>query len=115
MLTKRNIRRGNDLSIAKPLSRRRASVDDEFLQNTAFGVLTAVADRAPRVIPRMNRMSASLLSQRTWSDVPHRVFTASRRVCSGRWSTPSRSRRTHALRSAGWRWMPPTCGSASPW
>ena len=80
MLTKRNTRRGTDLSVAQPLSRRRAWFDDEFLQNTAFGVLTAGANRAPRVIPRMNRMSASLLSPRTYSDVPHRVFTASRRV-----------------------------------
>ena len=54
--------------------------DDEFLQNTAFGVLTAGANRAPRVIPRMNRMSARLLSPRTYADVPHRVFTAQRRV-----------------------------------
>ena len=80
MLTKHNTRRGTDLSIAKPLSRRRAWFDDEFLQNTAFGVLTAGANRVPGVIPRMNRMSAALLSQRTYSDVPHRVFTASRRV-----------------------------------
>jgi FAD/FMN-containing dehydrogenase len=32
------------------------------------------------VIPRMNRMSASLLSPRSYSDIPHRVFTAPRRV-----------------------------------
>ena len=80
MLTKRNTRRGTDLSLARPLSRRRAWFDDEFLQNTAFGLLTAGANRAPGVIPRMNRMSASLLSPRSYSDVPHRVFTASRRV-----------------------------------
>ena len=80
VLTKRNTRRGTDLSRAKPLSRGRAWFDDEFLQNTAFGVLTAGANRVPRVIPRMNRLSASLLSARTYSDVPHRVFTASRRV-----------------------------------
>ena len=80
VLTKRNTRHGTDLSPAKPLSRGRAWFDDEFLQNTAFGVLTGAANRAPRVIPRMNRMSAALLSARTYSDVPHRVFTASRRV-----------------------------------
>ncbi len=80
MLTKRNTRRGTDLSAARPLSRGRAWLDDELLQNTAFGVLTAGANRVPGVIPRLNRMSASLLSARTYSDVPHRVFTASRRV-----------------------------------
>jgi L-gulono-1,4-lactone dehydrogenase len=80
MLTKRNTRRGTDLSVAEPLPRFRGWLDDEFLQNTAFGVLTAGANRVPRVIPRMNRMAASLLSPRTYSDVPHRVFTAARRV-----------------------------------
>jgi FAD-linked oxidoreductase len=80
VLTKRNTRRGTDLSAAEPLSRARAWFDDEFLQNTAFGALTAAANRAPGVIPRMNRMSAALLSARSYSDVPHRVFTASRRV-----------------------------------
>jgi FAD-linked oxidoreductase len=80
MLTKRNTRRGTDLAVAEPLPRFRGWLDDEFLQNTAFGVLTAGANRVPRVIPRMNRLAASLLSQRSYSDVPHRVFTASRRV-----------------------------------
>jgi FAD/FMN-containing dehydrogenase len=80
MLTKRNTRRGTDLSAARPLGRWRSWLDDDFLQNTAFGLLTAGANRAPRVIPRMNRMTASLLSRRTYSDVPHRVFTAERRV-----------------------------------
>ena len=80
MLTKRNTRLGTDLAQAKPLPRWRSWVDDDFLQNTAFGVLTAAANRSPRTIPRMNRVAARLLSERTYSDVPHRVFTAERRV-----------------------------------
>ncbi len=80
MLTKRNQRRGTDLSQAQPLGRFRAWLDDDFLQNTAFGWLTAGANRAPRVIPRMNRVAAGLLSERRFSDVPHRVFTAERSV-----------------------------------
>jgi FAD/FMN-containing dehydrogenase len=32
------------------------------------------------VIPRLNRMAARLLSPRSYSDVPHRVFVAERRV-----------------------------------
>ncbi len=51
MLTKRNTRRGTDLSVARPLGRGRGWFDDEFLQNTAFGVLTAGANRAPRRDP----------------------------------------------------------------
>ena len=45
MLTKRNTRRGTDLSSARPLPRWRGWLDDDFLQNTAFGVLTAAANR----------------------------------------------------------------------
>jgi FAD-linked oxidoreductase len=80
MLTKSNTRRGTDLSQRRPLPRWKSWVDDDFLQNTAFGVLTAAANRSPAVIPRMNRLAGSLLSARTYSDVAHRVFTASRRV-----------------------------------
>jgi len=80
LLTKRNTRRGVDLAQVRPLSRRRAWFDDEFLQNTAFGLLTAGANRVPRAIPRMNRINARLLSPRTYADIPHRVFTAQRRV-----------------------------------
>ena len=80
MLTKRNTRMGTDLSQARPLPRWRSWVDDDFLQNTAFGVLTAAANRSPRTIPRINRVAARLLSERSYSDVPHRVFTAERRV-----------------------------------
>jgi FAD/FMN-containing dehydrogenase len=80
MLTKRNHRRGTDLSQARPLGRVKAWLDDDFLQNTVFGILTAGANRAPQVIPRMNRFAAGMLSARTYSDVPHRVFTARRSV-----------------------------------
>jgi FAD-linked oxidoreductase len=80
MLTKRNERRGTDLSQARPLGRFKGWLDDEFLQNTVFGVLTAGANRVPGVIPRMNRFAAGMLSERTFSDVPHRVFTATRSV-----------------------------------
>jgi FAD-linked oxidoreductase len=80
MFTKRNTRLGADVSEAEPLGRVRGWVDDELLSNTVFGVLTAVATRAPSVIPRMNQVSARALSARTYSDVAHRVFTTPRRV-----------------------------------
>lgn len=79
LLTKRNSRLAS-LDEASPLPRARAWFDDDFLQNTAFGTLTAAANLAPGVIPRMNRMNASLLSGRTYSDAAHRVFTTQRRV-----------------------------------
>ncbi|MGZ6734157.1 MAG: D-arabinono-1,4-lactone oxidase [Nocardioides sp.] len=79
LLTKRNTRLAS-LDETEPLSATKAWFDDDFLQNTAFGTLTALANLAPGVIPRMNRMNASLLSPRTYSDVAHRVFVAERRV-----------------------------------
>ena len=80
LLTKRNTRLDADVSEAEPVSRVRGWVDDELLSNTVFGMLTAGANRVPGVIPRMNQVSARVLSPRTYSDVAHRVFTSPRRV-----------------------------------
>jgi FAD-linked oxidoreductase len=80
MLTKRNTRLDADVSEARPVGRVRGWVDDELLSNTVFGALTAAANRAPGVIPRMNQVSARALCARTYSDVAHRVFTSPRRV-----------------------------------
>jgi L-gulonolactone oxidase len=78
LLTKRNTRVA--VGNVRPLPRWRAWFDDDFLQNTAFGAVTAVANRTPGVIPRMNRVNARLLAPRTYSDAAHRVFTTERRV-----------------------------------
>jgi FAD-linked oxidoreductase len=80
MLTKRNTRLDADVSEARPVGRMRGWVDDELLSNSVFGALTGAANHAPRVIPRMNQVSARALSARTYSDVAHRVFTSPRRV-----------------------------------
>jgi FAD-linked oxidoreductase len=77
---KQNFRRGTDLSIRRPLSRTQLLLDDRFLQNTVFGAATAVLNRVPAAIPRFNRLGARLLSDRTYSDVAHRVFVAERDV-----------------------------------
>jgi L-gulono-1,4-lactone dehydrogenase len=77
---KQNFRRGTDLSVAKPLSRAQLMLDDRFLQNTVFGAATAVLNRVPAAIPAFNRVGARLLSNRTYSDVAHRVFIAERNV-----------------------------------
>ncbi|WGL53957.1 D-arabinono-1,4-lactone oxidase [Nocardioides sp. BP30] len=79
LLTKRNSRLAS-LAEIEPLPRARAWFEDDFLQNTAFGAVTAAANLAPGLIPRMNRINASLLSARTYSDIAHRVFTTERRV-----------------------------------
>jgi FAD-linked oxidoreductase len=80
MLTKRNTRLDAEIAEASPVGRVRGWVDDELLANSVFGVLTAAANRAPAVIPRLNAVAARALSARTYSDVAHRVFTSPRRV-----------------------------------
>ena len=80
LLSKRNRRRGTDLSAARPLPRWRAWLDDELLANHLFGAATAAANRAPRVIPRMNRLNARLLGPRSYVDLAHRVFISERGV-----------------------------------
>lgn len=80
MLAKSNDRLDAELAEAEPLHRFRAWLDDDFLSNTFFGALNTGANRAPGVIPRMNRMTSRVLSERRYSDVAHRVFTSPRRV-----------------------------------
>jgi len=80
MLTKTNDRLDAPLDEAEPLPHWRSWLDDDFLSNTFFGALTAGANRAPGVIPRMNNLTSRALSERRYSDVAHRVFTSPRRV-----------------------------------
>lgn len=69
-----------ELDGLRPLSRWKHWLEDEFLSNTVFGVLTSVGNRAPSVVPRLNQISGNALSERTYSDLAHRVFTSPRRV-----------------------------------
>ncbi len=64
----------------RPLGRFRHWLDDEFLSNTLFGLVNKVGNRRPSWIPRINDISGRMLSERTYSDVPHRVFTSPRTV-----------------------------------
>ena len=80
MSVKRNERLAVPLAEAEPLSRARSWLDDDFLQNHAFGALCRVLNRVPAAIPRVNRINARLMGARTYSDAAHRVFTARRDV-----------------------------------
>ncbi|MFW6774728.1 D-arabinono-1,4-lactone oxidase [Nocardioides sp. CPCC 205120] len=80
LLTKRNNRLDADLDEARPLGRARGWVDDELLANTVFGGVVALGNRAPALVPALNRVASRVLSPRTFSDVPHRVLTSPRRV-----------------------------------
>ncbi len=64
----------------EPLGRFRHWLDDEFLSNTMFDLVNKVGNRRPSLIPRINNLSGQLLSERTYSDVPHKVFTSPRAV-----------------------------------
>ena len=77
MLVKQNRRFVGDL---EPLPRFRAWLDDDLLANTVFGWVNAAGNRAPSLVPRLNGLVGRLLSERTFSDVPHRVFTSPRTV-----------------------------------
>ena len=76
-LTKRNNRSAGP---AKPLSRSRAWIDDEFLSNTVFALLNRVGRAAPRFVPRLNRISSRALTARSYTDVSHAVFASRREV-----------------------------------
>ena len=73
--TKRNNRSQGP---AKPLSRRREWLEDEFLSNTVFSGICRVGRAAPRAIPAINKLSSKALSARTYVDRSDRVFTSPR-------------------------------------
>ncbi len=76
-LTKRNNRTDGP---ARPLSRWRHQLDDEFLSNTLFGATCRLGQRYPAVIPAINGIAGKALSARTYTDAAYRVFTSPRRV-----------------------------------
>ena len=74
-LTKRNNRSAGP---ARPLSRRRAWLEDEFLSNTVFSGTCRLGRAAPRAVPAINRIAAKALSARTYTDRSDKVFTSPR-------------------------------------
>ncbi len=76
-LTKRNNRSQGP---ARPLSRFRHWLDDEFLSNSVFGASCALGHRVPSAIETVNSLASKALSARTYTDVPYQVFTSPRRV-----------------------------------
>jgi L-gulonolactone oxidase len=78
-LTKRNNRLAPGQA-ARPLTKWREWLDDEFLANTVFNATCAVAKRRPSLVPRLNSTAAKLLGARRFSAPSHEVFTSPRRV-----------------------------------
>jgi FAD-linked oxidoreductase len=77
LLTKRNNR---TIDPAEPLSRVRGWLEDEFLANRAFGWANRLGNVRPSWIPRLNAVAARSMGTRSYSDVPHKVFTSRRGV-----------------------------------
>jgi FAD-linked oxidoreductase len=65
---------------AAPLSAARRFYEYEVMENAGFGLLCRAGRRAPRIIPRLNRITSAALSRRSYSDRSYRVFTTPRRV-----------------------------------
>ena len=65
---------------AEPLPRWRAWLDDELVSNRLFDVTNRLAHRIPALTPAVNGVAARLLSERSFSDSAHRVFTTERKV-----------------------------------
>ncbi|RBY89304.1 D-arabinono-1,4-lactone oxidase [Blastococcus sp. TF02A-30] len=63
-----------------PLPRWRAFWDDEVLANAGLGAVVATGRRVPALVPRLARISAGALGERTLTDTSHRVFVSRRRV-----------------------------------
>ncbi|MBO0825782.1 MAG: FAD-binding protein, partial [Actinobacteria bacterium] len=76
-LTKRNNRTDGP---ARPLPQWRYLLDDQFLANSFFGVTCRLGSAFPALIPAVNRVAATALGSRTYSDAAYRVFTSPRRV-----------------------------------
>ena len=76
-LTKRNNRSDGP---ARPLTRMRYLIDDEFLSNTVFGATCRLGHAVPAVIGPVNAVASRALGSRCYVDAAYRVFTSPRRV-----------------------------------
>jgi L-gulono-1,4-lactone dehydrogenase len=63
-----------------PLSPLRRFYEYEVMENGAFGLVCKVAKTAPRTTRALNRLCGSLISERVYRDVSHKVFVTPRRV-----------------------------------
>lgn len=80
LMVKQNVRTDLDPGEQEPPSRVAAWCEDELVSNTVFGALCRLGERAPGLVPRINRVAGRALSERRYSDLAHRVFVTPRRV-----------------------------------
>jgi len=77
------VKRNNRLAAgrtAAPLPPVRRFYEYEVMENAGFGLLCRTGRAAPRLIPRLNKLTSAALSRRSYSDRSYRVFTTPRRV-----------------------------------
>ena len=79
VLLKRNARVPAD-SIARPLPRWRAWLDDELLSNRVFEGINRVSAVRPSWVPRINSLTSRVLSSREFTLPSHQVFASHRDV-----------------------------------
>ena len=77
--TKRN-NRVSAGSKRKPLSNARRLIDDELLSNGAFEAINQIASRKRNWVPRINKITGSVLSAREYTNDSYDVFVSPRRV-----------------------------------
>ncbi|GAB3645329.1 D-arabinono-1,4-lactone oxidase [Streptomyces sparsus] len=75
--TKRNNRSAGP---ARPLPPVRGWVDDELVANGVFQAACSLGRALPSVVPTVARLSGRVLSDRSYTDIPYKVFTSPRRV-----------------------------------
>lgn len=80
LVVKQNVRTDLEPGEQQPPSRLGAWWEDELVSNTVFGALCRIGERAPGLVPRINRVAGRALSERSYSDLAHRVFVTPRRV-----------------------------------
>jgi FAD-linked oxidoreductase len=78
-LTKRNNRLPAGTE-PEPLSRARQFVEYELMENRVFGAVCRLGRRAPKLVRSLNKLSSNVLSERSYSDLSHRVFVTNRSV-----------------------------------
>jgi FAD-linked oxidoreductase len=75
------VKTGNrDAGPARPPGAVKWWLDNVFLENTVFGAACALGARAPRLIPRINEVSAAVLGDSESVDASYKIFTARRDV-----------------------------------
>ncbi|MEO3794127.1 D-arabinono-1,4-lactone oxidase [Nonomuraea sp. B10E15] len=75
------VKTGNrDAGPARPPGAVRWWLDNVFLENTVFGAACALGARVPRLIPRINEVSAAVLGDSESVDASYKIFTARRDV-----------------------------------